>query len=157
GNCRITEPNATRKALRDAALRCDDGAVCDFNVPDNAYLSRHRHAFAHTRAAGDTSLRHDHRIFADHDVVRNLHEIIDLHALLNPCPAKPRTINSRVRADLNIIVNLDDAELLNFLLPAIDHLETKAIRSNYRAAVNDHARANPASLANCHQWIEMTR
>src|SRR5262249_18916715 len=77
--------------------------------------------------------------------------------LLDPCPTEPRAINGRVRPDLNIIVNLDDAELLNFFLPAIDHFETKAIGSDNATAMNDHARANPASLANRHSRINVRR
>ena len=41
-NCGRAEPDATRNALSDAALRCDDCAVGDFNVTDNAYLARYR-------------------------------------------------------------------------------------------------------------------
>src|SRR5215216_7508783 len=103
--------------------------------------------------AGNSGLRCDDSILADHDVVRNLHEIVDLDALLNPRAAKPRTINSCVRADLDVVVDLDDAELLNFLVTAIDHFETKAVSPDHSAAVNDYARTNPASLANCYMRI----
>src|SRR5262245_10031192 len=156
-NCGRTEPDATSKALSDPALRCDDCAVGDFNVPGNADLSGHRDAFAHARAARDTSLRHDHGIFADHHVMRDLHEIIDLHALLDPCSSKARPSDSCVRADLNLVVDLDNPELLKFLVPSIDHFKTKAVRSDNSAAVNYHARPNLASLANCHVRINLTR
>jgi hypothetical protein len=76
--------------------------------------------------------------------------------LLNPCPAKPRTINGCVRADLDVVIDLDNPELRNFLVAAIYHLETKAVRSDNSAAVNDYARANPALLANCHMRINVT-
>jgi hypothetical protein len=71
--------------------------------------------------------------------VGDLHEVIDLHALLNPSAAEARAINRRICADLDVIVNLDDPKLLNFLLPAIDHLETKSVGADHRATVNDHA------------------
>ena len=71
--------------------------------------------------------------------MRNLHEIVDLDALLNPGPAKPRAIDSCVRADLDVVVDLDNPELLNFLVAAIDHFETKAVSSDHSAAVNDYA------------------
>jgi len=79
--------------------------------------------------------------------MRDLHQIINLHALLDPSPTKPRAINSCVRADLDIVVDLNNTELLNFLVAPIDHFETKAVSSDHSAAVNDYARANPASLA----------
>src|SRR6478735_11527522 len=88
--------------------------------------------------------------------MRDLHQIINLHTLLDPSPTKPRAINSCVRADLDIVVDLNNTELLNFLVAAIDHFETKAVSSDNSAAVNDYARANPASLANCHVRINVT-
>src|SRR5262245_53814194 len=97
-NCGRTEPDATSKTFTNPALRCDDCAVGDFNVTDNADLTRDHNAFAHSRAAGYASLRRDHGIFSDHDVVCDLHEIVNLHALLDPRSAKPRAIDSCVRA-----------------------------------------------------------
>src|ERR1700747_51278 len=148
-DCRITEPNAARKALSNPTLRGDDCPVRNFTVTGNANLSRHGNTFAHTRAARDAGLRNNHGIFSDHDVMRNLDEIIDLHAFLNPCLAKPSAIDSRVRADLDIVIDLHTPDLLKFLVTAFDHFETKAVRSNHSAAVNDYARANAASLTNC--------
>src|SRR5262249_13998628 len=74
----------------------------------------------------------------------------------NPGPAKTRAVHRRVRADLNVVVNLDNPELLNFLVPTIDHFETEAVSSDHSAAVNNYARANPASLPNCHIRINVT-
>ena len=71
--------------------------------------------------------------------MRNLHKIIDLHALLDPGPAKSCAIDRRVCTDLYIVVDLDNAELLNFFLSAIDHFETETIGTDYRAAVNNYA------------------
>jgi hypothetical protein len=89
--------------------------------------------------------------------MRDLHQIINLHTFLDPRPAKPRAIDSCVRADLDVIVDLDNPKLLNFLVAAIGHFETKSVSSDHSAAVNDYARANPASLANCHMRINVTR
>jgi hypothetical protein len=133
------EPNTAWNTLRDAALRRDDCAVGDFNMADNANLPGHCYAFADTRAAGDAGLRHNHRIFPDHDVVRNLHEIIDLNAFLDPCPAKSRPVHGCVRTDFDVVTDLYDPELLKLLLPAINHFKTESIGSNYRAAVDDYA------------------
>src|SRR5215471_12775755 len=86
-HCGRAEPNATGNALSNPALRCDDCAVGDFKMTDNADLARYGNTFSHSRAAGDASLRDDHGIFSNHDVVRDLHEIVDLHILLDPRPA----------------------------------------------------------------------
>src|SRR4249919_2011431 len=89
--------------------------------------------------------------------MRDLHQIINLHALLDPRPAKPRAIDCRVCADLDVVVDLNNSKLLDFLVAAIDHFETKSVRSDHSAAVNDYARADPASLANRHMRINVTR
>ena len=68
----------------------------------------------------------------------DLYEIIDLHALPDPRPAKPRAVDGRVRADLDIIVDLNDAELLNLLLSVIDHFKTETVRTDDCTAVNDY-------------------
>src|SRR4029077_9299135 len=47
---RITEPNAARNIFGNAALRRDDAAIGDFNVADDAHLSRHRDALAYAGA-----------------------------------------------------------------------------------------------------------
>jgi hypothetical protein len=70
--------------------------------------------------------------------MRDLHQIIDLHTLLDPGPAEPCAINSCVPADLDVVVDLDNAELLNFFLSAIDHFETETIGTDYHAAVNNY-------------------
>src|SRR5262245_6421582 len=136
--CGITEPNTARHALGNAALRRDHAAGGDFDVADNTDLTRHGDALAHVRATRNSSLRGDDGIFSDHHVVRNLDEIVDLHAFLYPCAAKARAVDGSVRADLDVVVDLNDAELLNFLLPAIDHFEAETVRANHRAAVNDY-------------------
>src|ERR1043165_9215061 len=88
--------------------------------------------------------------------MRDLYEIVDLHALLDPCPAETRTIDSGVRANLDIVVNLDNPDLLNLLLAAVDHFETKAIGSDNSAAVDDDTRTNLASLADRYVGINVT-
>src|SRR6266404_4299777 len=79
--------------------------------------------------------------------MRDLHEIVDLYTLLNPRPAKTSTINRRVCADFDIVVDLNNSKLLDFFLAAIDHLKSKAVRANDRAAMDDHTRANAGALA----------
>src|SRR5439155_14969937 len=136
-NRRRPEPNASRKALRDAALRANRRAVANFEMAHNANLASHHDTFAHSRTPLDSGLRHDHGIFSDHDVVRDLYKIVDLYAFLDPRPAKARAVDGGIRSDLNIIIDLNDPELLNLLLPAINHFKTETIRTYHCAAVND--------------------
>src|SRR6266571_1241441 len=150
---RITKPNAATNIFRNSALRSDPRLIGDRHVTDDTDLATHLHVLANARATRDSSLRYDHGVFPDHDVVRNLHEIINLHALANPRPAKPRAINCRVRADLDVVVDLNDAELLNFFVSAIDLFKSETIRTNHCAAVDDYPRSDAASLPNGHPRI----
>ena len=108
-------------------------------MPDDSNLSPDHDVIPDSHASGDTSLRRDHRIHADHHVVRDLHKIINLHPLMNPGAAEARAINRRIRSDLDVIVNLDNPKLRDFLLLAIDHFETESVGADYCPAVNDHA------------------
>ena len=85
--------------------------------------------------------------------MRDLHEVIDLDAFLNPRTAKPGPVNRRVRADLDIVIDLNKSELLKFFLAAIDHLKSKSVCANHRAAVNNHAQTNAGSLADRYSRI----
>ena len=77
-----------------------------------------------------------------------MHQVIDLRAFLNPGATKTRAINRRVRADFHIVIDLHDADLRNFCVPAFHDLETKSIRRNHHAAVQSHTRTDHAPFAN---------
>src|SRR6266498_6068845 len=96
-------------------------------------------------------------MFSDDDVMRDLDEIVDLHALLNPSAPEAGAIDSRIRADFDVVIDLDNPELRNFFVPILHKFESETVRSDDRAAVNDHARSNAASLSNSHEWINETR
>src|SRR5712691_3374057 len=123
----------------------------------NTNLSPHHDTLTHTRTSRYTALSHNDRIFPYHHIVRDLHEVIDLHALLNPGPPKSSAVNRCVRSDLDVVVDLNNSELLNFFMPLIDDFKPKSIRANYRAAVDDDTRANANSLANCYSRINQAR
>jgi hypothetical protein len=80
-------------------------------------------------------LRGNHGIFSDHNVVRHLHQIINLRARLNPGPTEARPIDRRVSADFHVIVDLDNSDLRHFLLTLRRHFETESVRANHDPAV----------------------
>ena len=120
-------------------MRTDGGVIANFDMANNANLPAIRTRSPMRVPAGNSGLRCNNGIFTDYDVVRDLHEIVDLYAFLNPGPAKTGPVDGRVRADLDIVVDLNNAELLNLLLSAIDHFKTKTVRTDDCAAVNDYA------------------
>src|SRR5437899_2288375 len=113
---------------------------------------------AHNVGIGkDSALGGDNGIFPDYYVVRDLHEIVDLYALLNPGPAKTSAVDGRVRADFDIVIDLDNPELRNFLVLVIHHLKSKTVRADHHAAVNNHTRPNARSLPDCYPRINQAR
>ena len=101
-------------------MRTDGGVIANLDMPNDTGLTANQDTLTDPDTAGNSGLRCDDRILADHNVVRDLHEIVDLCSLLNPGSAKPGAIDGRVGADLDIIVDLYNSELLNFFLAAID-------------------------------------
>ena len=57
--------------------------------------------------SGDAGLRRDDTASSDDDVVADLHEIVDLGALANNCVSQRAAINSRIGANLYIVLNDD--------------------------------------------------
>src|SRR5205823_3624485 len=132
------EPGAALGTLRNATLRTDGGVIANLDMPNDTSLTANQDTLTDPHTAGNSGLRCDDGILADHNVVCDLHEIIDLRALLNPRPSEPGAINGRVGADLDIIVDLNHPQLLNLLLLAIDHFKAKTVRANHYSTVNDN-------------------
>src|SRR5581483_12152628 len=68
----IAKPDTAGKAFGNPTLRGNHCSLSNFYVTCNANLSSHHDSLADTRAARDTCLRHNYRVFADDHVVRDL-------------------------------------------------------------------------------------
>jgi len=90
-------------------------------------------------------------------IVRDLHEVVDLHAFLDPSPAEPSAINRRVRADLYVVIDLNDSDLRNFFVTTIDQFESETIRADHCTAMNNNVRSDSRSFANGYVWINQAR
>src|SRR5689334_14967540 len=98
----------SRDILAHSTLGADDGAVADLDVSDESDLPGEGDIIAEPGAARNTDLRNEEGMFADGDVVRDLDEVVDFRAFLNPCAAEARPIDGDVRADFDIVVDLHD-------------------------------------------------
>src|SRR6266566_6408767 len=154
---RASPPCPAADVLGNTTLRTDGGVIANLDMPNDTSLTANQDTLTDPHTAGNSGLRCDDGILADHNVVCDLHEIVDLCSLLDPGSAKTGAIDGRVGADLDIIVDLNDPELLNFFLAAIDHLESKSVSTNDRAAVDDHTRADAGAFTDRHSWINQAR
>lgn len=152
-----TKPRAPRKVSRNTALGGDYRIVFDCQVANDADLACHFDVFADPCAAGNPRLRGDDGIFSNGHVVRDLDEIVDFDSVLNPSSTKPGPVDRRVRADFNVVINLNDPDLRDFLISAFDRFKSETVGADDSSAVNDYARADFRSFTNRHVWINKAR
>src|SRR5579872_378297 len=116
-----------RQRTDDFGARPDDAVVADLDVADDAYLSCDDDVVTDTRAACDAGLRADRAVTTDLNVVRDLHEVIDLRAGADARGAGDRAIDRGARADLDAIAEHDVAQLRDLYLLAADAREPETI------------------------------
>src|SRR5262249_42174362 len=93
----------------------------------------------------------------DADAVRDLHEVVDLGARLDPRLADRRTIDRRVRADLHIVFDDDVGVLRDLQMRAVGLPgEPEAIAADDGAVENRHATADDNVIANRHAGMDDT-
>lgn len=88
----------------------------------------------------------ENAMFANDDIVADLHLVVDLGASTDPCAAKAGTVNGCAGTDFDIVVELNDADLLDFDMAAFGELIAEAIRTNNTAAVNGDTMAENAAI-----------
>ena len=69
----------------------------------------------------------------------NLYKVVDFAALADDCFTEPCTVYRCISADLHIILNNNDADLIDLLVPAIDQLIAVTIRSNHTSRLENNA------------------
>ena len=105
-------------------------------------MAANHHIIANLRAAGDADLSGDQAVPSDAHVMGNLHEVVYLAALADNGVAQRATIDGRVCADLDVILNDGSPELRKFLLASFGKDITESIRADHRPCVNDYAIAD---------------
>src|SRR5205085_10556530 len=96
-------------------------------------------------------------MFSNNHVMRDLNQIVDLDAFLNPGSTETGAIDRAIRSNFYVVINLDMAKLRNFSLPTFLKLESKTIGADDSAAVNDDARPNLGSFSDRNIWIDQAR
>src|SRR5690606_13321802 len=96
------------------------------------------------RASRDPDLRADQAMFADDDVVGDLHKVVYFRALANHRAAETRAVEGAVGADLDVVLDDDISDLRDFLVPALDKLVAETVRADDHAGVKTHPVLNHA-------------
>jgi hypothetical protein len=113
----------------------------------NSDLTRDDDILAELRTASDAGLRRNDRVFADNDIVSDLHQIIDFSASSDNGLAKRCAINGRIGADFDIVLNHDNSGLrnLNTAFPMAGIAES--ITANHDAGMENHSIADATTIA----------
>ena len=152
----IIAPSGTSPQTPD--LSGDGHARADRDVTARADLARDLDVVADDGRAGKAGQRRDRAVLADPAVVTDLHEIIDLRAACrSTCCRSARGRCSVVRADFDVVVELDVADLRNRSRrpsrnaqpkPSLPITRPRAARRDRRRtqrSVDDRARMQPST------------
>src|SRR5436190_20993825 len=120
-----------------AAFGRDHSAFADGNVIGDADLAAQHRIVPNRHAAGDAALRDQDAVPADHTVVADLHEVIDLGPLADHGVAAAAAVDRGVDADLDVVLHDDAAELRHLDVAVRARLIAEAVVSDVAAGVDD--------------------
>src|SRR5690349_4683061 len=103
----------------------------------DAGLAAEHGVVPHAGAAGDPDLRTEDGVAADRDVVRDLHEVIDLRPLPDDRAAETGPVQGRVGADLDVVLDHDVPHLGNLFMAAGNEFVAETV------GADDHPRLEP--------------
>jgi hypothetical protein len=121
--------------LRHPRLRSDRGAIADLDMIDHAHLSSQRDILAEFGTSGDAGLSGDYRVFSDDNVMRNLHEVIDLCPSTDQGAAECSPVDRAIGADLDIVFDFDNTHLRDFDPLIADSGVAKAVAADHNTGV----------------------
>ena len=119
-------------------------------------LTRDGHIVAKPCAASESDERNDHAMLTQHDIVTDLNQVVDLCTFTNPGSSKTSAINGGTGANFNIVIDLNNPNLIDFLMASFVKLITKTIRTNSTATVNDDTITEHTALADRCIWVDDT-
>src|SRR6185436_6255343 len=129
---------ARRHVVLDVRHAGGLGAAAHLDVTDHAGLGAHHHVVAQLRRASDAALGNDDAVPADHHVVGDLHEVVDLGALADHRVRQRAAVDGRIGADLHIVTDHDAADLRHLQAPfGAAHGKAEAVLADARASVDD--------------------
>jgi hypothetical protein len=124
-------------------------------VSRNANLPGEHDVMAERRTPCDTHLRREKRVRAYPNAVRDLHQIVDLGAALDPRLANGWPIDGGVRANLHVVFDHDDRVLGNLdVLTGRRRHESEAVAADHRAILDDDPMSEDGALADRHSRVQ---
>lgn len=122
----------------------------------HARLARQGDAISDQGSAGDAGERHNEAVLADDDVVRDLHQVVDLSAPLDHRRTAHAPIDGDVGADLHIVFDDHRADVRHFMLLAAHRHVAETVGADDRSRVDDHVLADGHPVHHRYVGIENT-
>ncbi len=93
----------------------------------NADLTCCRDIITKACATSDSNMGDDDAMLSKNNVMPDLHLIVDFGSSTNPRTAKPCAVDGSTSTNLNIIIKLNNADLLDLHMPSLGKFVTKSI------------------------------
>ena len=106
-------------------------------LADDSGLAADHDPLSQLRASRDADLGDNHRIGADHHIVGDLDEVVDLHPFLDPGPSEGPAVDRRIGAYLNVVIDLDVAGLGGLYICPAGIGKSEAVTADDDAGMQD--------------------
>ncbi len=111
---------------------------------------------ANAGTAGNTHATRDGGVIADRYVMSNMDQIINLHPITDDGIVESAAIDGRIRADLHVVADHDNANLLQLDPLVAVRGKTETIRTNDSARVNDGSPTDTRTVHDHAMGVEVT-
>src|SRR5262249_61987961 len=111
--------------------------LADPDVPGGARLPAHHHVVAELARAGDAHMADDYAVPADHDVVPDLHEIINFCPSADDRVPERTAVDAGIGADLDVVLDDHGADLRHLEVAGGGERKPEAVLPDPDAGVQD--------------------
>ncbi len=118
------------------------GAFTDLDVLDDPDTAAQHDRILQRHAAADPRLRHHDAVAANHHVVADLHEVVDLGAFADHGVADAAAVDHRAGTDLDVVLDDHTPDLRDFEVAIGAHEIAEAVLPDAAARMNDDAVAD---------------
>ncbi len=120
----------------NAGLGTDDHAVADVCVVLDTCLAGHDDVIAGLAASGDADLAAQQVVWADLVIVADHNQVIDLGPFADPRGLEGCTVDRAIRADFDVVVDLEPASMWNLDMAAFDMAIAETIAAENTSGVH---------------------
>ena len=138
------------------ATTSQSNIVTDLNMSGNSRLSAKDAVLTDDRTASEARLRNEKSVFANLDIMSDLHKVINFYAACDPSDTKSPTINAAAGPYFDIVFDDNVSNLGYFIITLAVWGKAKTISTNNGSGLNDHTVANHRLLTHSDIGMQQT-